>query len=33
MENVPQELDDLDDLGNLDEDPNDSCSDIEEWFP
>jgi hypothetical protein len=33
MENGPQELDDLDDLGDLDEDPNEGCSDVEEWFP
>jgi hypothetical protein len=31
--NGPQELDDLDDLGNLDEDPNEGHSDVEEWFP
>jgi hypothetical protein len=33
MENGPQELDDLDDLGDLDEDPNEGCSDVDEWFP
>jgi hypothetical protein len=33
MENGPQELDDLDDLGDLDEDPNEGCFDVEEWFP
>jgi hypothetical protein len=33
MENGPQELDDLDDLGDLDEDPNESRSDVDEWFP
>jgi hypothetical protein len=33
VENVPHELDDLDDLGDLDEDPNEGCSDVEEWFP
>jgi hypothetical protein len=33
VENGPQELEDLDDLGNLDEDPNDGRSDVEEWFP
>jgi hypothetical protein len=33
MENGPQELDDLDDLGDLDEDPNEGYSDVEEWFP
>jgi hypothetical protein len=27
VENGPQELDDLDDLGDLDEDPNEGCSD------
>jgi hypothetical protein len=32
MENGPQELDDLDDLGDLDEDPNEGRSDVEEWF-
>jgi hypothetical protein len=32
MENGPQELDDLDDLGNLDEDPNEGHSDVDEWF-
>jgi hypothetical protein len=30
MENGPQELDDL---GDLDEDPNEGCSDVDEWFP
>jgi hypothetical protein len=30
VENGPQ---DLDDLGDLDEDPNEGCSDVEEWFP
>jgi hypothetical protein len=30
MENGPQELDDLDDLGDLDEDPNEGCSDVDE---
>jgi hypothetical protein len=30
MENGPQELDDLDDL---DEDPNEGYSDMDEWFP
>jgi hypothetical protein len=29
----PHELDDLDDLGDLDEDPNEGHSDLEEWFP
>jgi hypothetical protein len=33
VENGPQELDDLDDLGNLDEDPNEGHLNIEEWFP
>jgi predicted nuclease with TOPRIM domain len=33
MENGPQELDDLDDLGDLDEDPNEGQSDVKEWFP
>jgi hypothetical protein len=33
MENGPHELDDLDDLGNLDDDPNEGRSDVEEWFP
>jgi hypothetical protein len=33
VENGPQELDDLDDLGDMDEDPNDGHSDVEEWFP
>jgi hypothetical protein len=33
VENGPQELDDLDDLGDLDEDPNEGFSDVEEWFP
>jgi hypothetical protein len=33
MENGPQELDDLDDLGDLDEDPNEGRCDMEEWFP
>jgi hypothetical protein len=32
MENGPHELDDLDDLGDLDEDPNEGCSNVEEWF-
>jgi peptidoglycan hydrolase CwlO-like protein len=30
VENGPQELDDLDDLGDLDEDPNEGRSDMEE---
>jgi hypothetical protein len=33
VENGPHELDDLDDLGDLDEDPNEGHSDMEEWFP
>jgi chromosome segregation ATPase len=33
VENSPQELDDLDHLGDLDEDPNEGRSDVDEWFP
>jgi hypothetical protein len=33
MENGPHELDDLDDLGDLDENPNEGRSDVDEWFP
>jgi hypothetical protein len=33
VEDGPLELDDLDDLGDLDEDPNEGHSDVEEWFP
>jgi hypothetical protein len=33
VENGPQEQDDLDDLGDLDEDPNEGCSNMDEWFP
>jgi hypothetical protein len=33
MENGPQELDDLDDLGDLDEGPNEGRSSVDEWFP
>jgi hypothetical protein len=33
MENGPLELDDLDDLGDLDEGPNEGRSDVDEWFP
>jgi hypothetical protein len=33
MENGPQELDDLDDLDDSDDDPNEGCSDMDEWFP
>jgi hypothetical protein len=33
VEDGPHELDNLDDLGDLDEDPNEGRSDMEEWFP
>jgi hypothetical protein len=33
VENGPQELDYLDDLGDLDEDLNEGRSDMDEWFP
>jgi hypothetical protein len=33
VEDGPHELDDLDDLGDLDEDPNEGHSDMDEWFP
>jgi hypothetical protein len=33
VENGPQQLDDLDDLGDLNEDPNEGRSDVDEWFP
>jgi hypothetical protein len=33
VENGPRELDDLDDLGDLDEGPNEGRSDMDEWFP
>jgi hypothetical protein len=33
VENGPRELNDLDDLGDLDEDPNEGRSDMDEWFP
>jgi hypothetical protein len=33
VQNGPQELDDLDDLGDLDEDSNEGRSDMDEWFP
>jgi hypothetical protein len=33
MENGAQELDNLDALGDLDEDPNEGRSDMDEWFP
>jgi hypothetical protein len=32
VENGPQEMDDLDDLGDLDEGPNEGRSDVDEWF-
>jgi hypothetical protein len=32
VENGPHELDDLDDLGDLEEDPNEGRYDVEEWF-
>jgi chromosome segregation ATPase len=32
-ENGPQELDELDNLSDLDEDPNEGRSDVDEWFP
>jgi hypothetical protein len=32
VENGPQELDDLDDLGDLDEGPNEGRSDVDGWF-
>jgi hypothetical protein len=32
VENGPQELDDLDNLGDLDEDPNEGRSNVDEWF-
>jgi hypothetical protein len=32
VKNGPLELDDLDDLGDLDENPNEGCSDVDEWF-
>jgi hypothetical protein len=32
MENGPQELDDLNNLDDLDDDPNEGCSDMDEWF-
>jgi hypothetical protein len=32
VENGPHELDNLDDLGDLDEDPNEGLSDVDEWF-
>jgi hypothetical protein len=33
VENGPQELDDLNDLGDLDDDLNEGRSDMDEWFP
>jgi hypothetical protein len=33
MENGPQELDDFHDLDDLDDDPNEGCSEMDEWFP
>jgi hypothetical protein len=33
VENGPHELDDLDDLGDLDEGPNEGCYDMDGWFP
>jgi hypothetical protein len=33
VENGPHELNDLDDLGDLDEDPNEGHSYVDEWFP
>jgi hypothetical protein len=33
MENGPHELDDLYDLGDLDGDPNQGRSNVDEWFP
>jgi phage portal protein BeeE len=33
MENGAQELDNFDDLGDLDEDPNEGRSNMDEWFP
>jgi hypothetical protein len=33
VENGPYELDDLDNLGDLDEESNEGRSDVEEWFP
>jgi hypothetical protein len=33
VENGPRELDDLDDLSDLDEGPNEGRSDMVEWFP
>jgi hypothetical protein len=33
MENGLHELDHLDDLYDLDDDPNEGCSNMDEWFP
>jgi hypothetical protein len=33
MENDPHELDNLDDLYDLDDDPNEGYSDMDKWFP
>jgi hypothetical protein len=33
VENGPQELDDLDDFNELDDDPNEGRSNMDEWFP
>jgi hypothetical protein len=33
VENGPQELDCLDDVDDLDDDPNEGRSDMDEWFP
>jgi hypothetical protein len=33
VENGPHELHNLDDLGDLNEDPNEDRSDVDEWFP
>jgi hypothetical protein len=33
VENGPEELDDLDNLVDLDGDPNEGRSDVDEWFP
>jgi hypothetical protein len=33
VENGPQELDDFHDLDDLDDDPNEGCSEMDEWFP
>jgi hypothetical protein len=33
VENGPQELDDWNDFNDLDDDPNEGHSDMDEWFP